>query len=146
MHEEVDASSLVESLGFQVDGKTGIVLPIPKKLGLVIAAFRFLSKRPRIIGKGVEKLVGHAVHFMLLRRELLCCMRNLYDFIQFSYGRRSRLWSSAASEAGAISNLLGVCFADLRKPWSPEVTCSDASLSGIAVSSTVTDTHKQCRA
>ena len=105
----------------------------------MIAAFRYLSSRPRINGKGVEKLIGHAVHFMLLRRELLCCMRSLYDFVQHSNWNRSRLWKSAASEARVIASLLSVCFANLKRPWCTTVSCSDASLSGIAVSSRVAD-------
>ena len=135
VHEEVDASTLVDSLGFQVDGNSGLVTPIPQKLGLVIAAFRFLATGPRINGKGVEKLIGHAVHFMLIRRELLCCMRSLYDFVQHSYWDRTRLWKSAVSEARVIASLLCICFANLKRPWCSEISCSDASLSGIAVCS-----------
>ena len=99
----------------------------------MIAAFRWLSRRPRITGKAVEKLLGHAVHFMMLKRELLSCFRSLYDFVQAKYVSRTRLWQSTAREAAWASHLLLVCHANLRRPWDDQVTASDASLSGIAV-------------
>lgn len=43
------------------------------------------------------------------------------------------MWKAAAEESRAIASLLCICHADLRRPWSSTVTCSDASLSGIAV-------------
>ncbi|CAE7480442.1 ANK1 [Symbiodinium natans] len=135
VHEELDACASATSLGFSVDGATGVVKPVPDKVGLVIAAFRWLARRPRVNGRAVEKLVGHAIHFMLVRREMLCCMRSLYDFIQRSYRARRRLWPSAAREAEWIANLLPVCHANLRRVWSEVPTASDASLSGIAVCS-----------
>ena len=47
------------------------------------------QSRPRITGKSVEKLLGHAVHFMMLKRELLSCFfRSLYDFVQANCGNR----------------------------------------------------------
>lgn len=141
IHEEVEAANMVDSLGFRIDGVNGIVLPIPEKVGKVISAFRWLSKRPRTTGKDVEKLIGHAVHFIMLRREMLSVLRALYDFVQSCYHRRCRLWKTAAGESRILANLLCICYADLRRPWSPLVTCSDASLSGIAVSSKQTDTQ-----
>ncbi|CAE7599810.1 kidins220 [Symbiodinium sp. CCMP2592] len=83
VHEEMDACSSASSLGFFIDGVEGTVTPIPDKVGRVIAAFKRLSPRPRVTGQAIEKLVGHAVHFMMLRRELLACMRSLYDFYSF---------------------------------------------------------------
>ena len=122
------------SLGFFVDGIQGIVKPLPGKVGRVVSAFKWFSRRPRVSGRAIEKFLGHAVHFMLLRRELLSCMRSLYDFVQSSYRSRQRLWRSAAREAGWIADLLRVCHADLRKRWDDQVTSFDASLSGMAVS------------
>ena len=37
--------------------------------------------------------------------------------------------------------MLHVCYADLKRPWSPEISCSDASLSGIAVGHLEVDTE-----
>ena len=135
VHEELDSSCRAQSLGFLIDGSAGVVTPIPDKLQKVRGAFSWLSRRPRVNGKAIEKLVGHATHFMLLRRELLCIFHATYRFIQECYSKRARLWPSVAREAKWACRLLGLCSADLRKPWHDRLTASDASLSGIAVCS-----------
>lgn len=134
VHEELDATSAAQSLGFYIDGVGGVVQPIPARLQMVIKAFSWLSRRPRVKGRAVEKLIGHAVHFCMLRRDLLSIFRSLYDFIQHSYEHRCRLWASAAKEARWASHLLKLCSVNLRRTWSNDVTSSDASLSGVAVS------------
>ncbi|CAE7708857.1 AMY1.1 [Symbiodinium sp. CCMP2592] len=133
VHEEIDAVDTVDSLGFRIDGKRGLVTPIPERLHRVVVCFQWLSRRPRVSAKAVQKLLGHAVHFMMVRRELLSTMRGLYDFVQRVGEGKHRLWSNAAREARWISNLLRVCSTDLTRPWSERVSASDASLSGIAV-------------
>ena len=133
VHEELDACSSATSLGYHIDGETGIIQPVPHKLSKVQFAFRWLSKRPRVTGKLVQKLIGHAVHFMMVRRELLSLFRNLYDFAIKCEHVHCRLWRSACREARWVSVLLSLCSTDLRAPWCSSVTASDASLSGIAV-------------
>ena len=118
-----------------IDGKRGIIQPNPNKIGKVIKALEWLAARPRVSGQVVEKIIGHCVHFMLLRRELLSVFRSLYDFKFSSYTKRTRLWASAAQEARNAAALLHICFADLRRPWDDTLTVSDASLSGYAVHS-----------
>lgn len=142
VHEELDSSCRAQSLGFLIDGSAGVVTPIPEKLQKVRAAFGWLSRRPRVNGKAIEKLVGHATHFMLLRRELLCIFHATYRFIQECYTKRARLWPSVAREAKWACWLLGLCSADLRKPWHDRMTASDASLSGIAVCSRDLPVHE----
>ena len=133
IHEEIDASERVQSLGFEVDGRAGVVRPMKDKLMKVIATFHWLTRRPRLRGRAVEKVIGHATHFMLLRRDLLSVFRHLYDFARVNYDRRVRLWPEAAREAKWAAWLLRLCSADLRRKWDEEITSSDASLSGIAV-------------
>ena len=134
VHEELEATCTFQSLGFYIDGKNGVVTPIPERLDKVVRCFIWLSKRPRVSGKAVEKLLGHCTHFCMLRRELLSMFRTLYDFMQHSYHKRSRLWESCAKEARWASHLLKLCVANLRRPWSQTITASDASLSGLSVS------------
>ena len=133
VHEEMDACSSATSLGYHIDGKSGIVQPVPHKLAKVQFAFSWLSRRPRVTGKLVQKLIGHAIHFMLVRRELLSLFRNLYDFAYKCEQTPTRLWRSACREARWVSVLLSLCSTNLRTPWCCNVTVSDASLSGIAV-------------
>lgn len=134
VHEEQDASNLTQSLGFVIDGKAGVVCPVPERLDRLIKVFRWLSRRPRVSGKALERVLGHATHLCMLRRELLSMFRSCYDFIQGSYNSRTRLWSSAAKEARWASHLMKLCTANLRRKWSQDVTASDASLSGVSVS------------
>ena len=133
VHEELDATTSANSLGFHVDGIAGKITPIPAKVAKVAAALRWLARGPRVSCKMVEKLIGHCIHFMMLRRELLSIFRSMYQFVQDCYFTRRRLWPSARSEARWAANLLSISFADLRRPWNSTVFASDASLSGIGV-------------
>ena len=133
VHEELDATTMANSLGYQIDGELGTVQPIPDKLRKVQLCLQWLARRPKISGKAVEKILGHMVHFTLIRRELLSLFRNLYDFAHTYSGAAHRMWRSAAREARWAAVLLNLCVADLRKEWDTVVTASDASLSGIAV-------------
>lgn len=133
VHEELDATSLADSLGYRIDGARGIVQPVPKKLHKVRQCFKWLSQRPWVSGRAIEKILGHAVHFTLLRRGLLSIFRNLYDFAARHSNSSGRLWRSAARESRWAYVLLRLCMSDLRKNWHADITASDASLSGIAV-------------
>lgn len=137
VHEELDATSSANSLCFHVDGVVGKVTPIPSKVGKVIAMLRCLASGPRVSGKMVEKLIGHCIHFMMLRRELLSVFRSMYQFVQDCYHTRRRLWPTARAEAKWAASLLSVSFADLRRSWDTTVYTSDASLSGIGVCKSV---------
>jgi hypothetical protein len=136
VHEETDASLHCESLGFSIDGKTGSVRPTAVKYHRLVAAFSFLSRRPAVTKKQIERALGHAVHFATLRRDLMCIFRNMYDFAaSMNYRDRKRLWPSAARECSIFCSLLPLVHAQLRRRWNLSVTCSDASLSGFAVHS-----------
>lgn len=137
VHEELDACTVAQSLtlGYSIDGESGTVRPAPDRLHMVQMACKWLSRRPRVTGLSIQKLLGHAVHFMLLRRELLSIPRRLYDFVQYAGNRKCRLWATAAIEARWIGELLTLSVADLRRVPSTLLTSLDASLSGIAVCS-----------
>ncbi|CAK9013540.1 unnamed protein product [Durusdinium trenchii] len=133
VHEELEACSIGQSPGFLVDGAKGVVTPIPERVHKVRLALDWLARQPWVTGKQVERLIGHCVHFMLLRGELLSIFRAMYDFVQKSYLQKRPLFASAAREAKWASALLGLCSVDLRKDWCERITASDASLSGVAV-------------
>ena len=73
-------------------------------------------KAPRSVANFVEKIIGHCIHFMMLRRELLAIW-SLYQFVHDNYWHRRRLWPWARSEANWAASLLAVPFADLGRPW-----------------------------
>ena len=130
IHEEQDALNYAESLGFFLDGKLGRVYPRPNKLKKVQVVLDWLATSPRVSGRMIERAIGHCIHFSMLRRELLSVFRAAYDFKVVHYEERVKLWSTAATEFAMMSALLDICYADLRRPWSQEITASDASLSG----------------
>ncbi len=65
---------------------------------------------------------------------MLSIFRTLYDIVYANYDNKTKLWSAAAKEARWASELLVLCSVNVRKGWSQDITSSDASLSGIAVS------------
>ena len=135
VHEETEASTLAQSLGFLVDGEQLCITPIPERWTKVLQAFGWLASRPGVSGKAVERLLGHAVHFAMLRRELLLIFCSLYDFVARSYNKRQRLWASAAKEAKGAQHLFKLCSVDIKRSWSSNMSASDASLSGVAICS-----------
>ena len=127
---------MVQALGFVLDGERGEVRPIEAKREKLRSTLLWLSTRPRVSGKAVERVIGHCIHMFMLRRELLSIFRLVYGSrlltIQTSLSIY-RLWKFAAQEFQWAAALLLVCYSDLRKPWNPQATVSDACLSGTAV-------------
>ncbi|CAE8681315.1 unnamed protein product [Polarella glacialis] len=139
VHEEVDACLQVDSLGYTINGSTGIVAPQPLKAERLVKGLVYISRRPTMSGKQLEHVMGHCIHHMLLKRELLSLFRAFYDFISQCYDTPVKVWPSVAKEARWAASLLRLCHSNLRRPWDLLVTASDASLTGIAVTSTLWD-------
>ena len=72
---------------------------------------------------------------------LLAIFRSVYDFKTACYNKPCKLWKSAAEECRIAAALILTCYADLRKPWSSDITVSDACLSGTAVAALEVDSH-----
>eukprot|EP00435_Cladocopium_sp_Y103_P026023 s1915_g6.t1 len=142
IHEEQEAECTAEALGFYIDGRRGRVYPKPEKLHKVRTTLLWLSRCPRVTGKMIERIIGHCIHFCMLRRELLSIFRAVYDFKVVAYEKRQRLWKTAGHEFLCMASLLDLCFADLRRPWSSKVSASDASLTGTAVCSSTWSTEQ----
>ena len=124
-HEKQGAETQAEALGFwsmvevvaSCQGLTNV--RGPAKVLLRLAS-----------GRMIERVIGHCVHFFMLRLECLSWFRAIYDFKQ---AERVTLWKAAAEECRQAAALLVMCYADLKCSWGTEVTCSDASLSGTGV-------------
>ena len=133
VHEFEDAQLKCTSLGYVVDGSRWMVSGEPQRISKVRAAFFQLSRRPRVQGRAVEKLLGHAIHVLLPRRDLLSLPRSIYDFIHQHYDLPGRLWRSAARECYHIALLLPLAFAKLDRGLCCETFMYDACLTGVAV-------------
>ena len=105
VHEEEDASATAKALGFIIDGDQLRVHPVPEKRDKVISVLRWLSQRPKVTGKCIERIVGHCIHFFMLKRELLSIFRSVYDFKTAHYSSPSRLWRTAADECRWAADL-----------------------------------------
>ena len=64
------------------------------------------------------------------RRESLSILRALYDFVEGSYWRHSKLWESARYEAYIPAGVLPLCYCDFSKGWCSTVSAVDASPTG----------------
>ena len=93
----------------------------------------------------IERVIGHCIHFFMLRRECLSVFRAIYDFKQAHYNDRVKLWKTAAEECRQAAALLLVCYADLKREWHDEVSCSDASLTGTGVCAATFDVQQVCK-
>ena len=141
VHEEEDAALNAQALGFIIDGERGQVHPIPARRDRVRLCLLWLANRPKVSGRALERIIGHCVHLFMLRRDLLAIFRSVYDFKIACYNKPSRLWKSAAEECRIAAALILTCYADLRQPWSSNITVSDACLSGTAVAGLDVDSH-----
>ena len=91
------------------------------------------SRRPRITGRQLAKVIGHYVSAVHIFRSLLSMPRASYVFIVQCWNKRCRLWPSVSLEMAWISHLVGSSSFNLALPWSETLTVSDACLSGYAV-------------
>ncbi|CAK0878486.1 unnamed protein product, partial [Prorocentrum cordatum] len=87
----------------------------------------------RITGRQLERLVGHVVALLLLRREALSLLSAVYVFIRSTYDRAHPLWPSCRRELRWVLALLPTVFADMKRPWHSEVGAFDASPWGAGV-------------
>lgn len=140
-HEEQDAVTSAEALGFFIDGEAGRVQPRPHKRDRARKVLLWLASQPDVSGRMLERVIGHCIHFFMLRTEFLSVFRAVYDFKEANYERRVPLWKTAADECRQTAALLLVCSSDLKRSWHDEVTCSDASLTGTGVCAAHFDVH-----
>ncbi|CAK0820381.1 unnamed protein product, partial [Prorocentrum cordatum] len=121
-------------LGFTLDSKAARWRPAPKKFWRVHGCIsHLLEPGRRITGRQLERLVGHVVALLLLRREALSLLSAVYVFIRSTYDRAQPLWPSCRRELRWVLALLPTVFADMKRPWHAEVGAFDASPWGAGV-------------
>ena len=84
-------------------------------------------------GKNLEKLAGHFVAVLMLRRDLLCLLHATYQFIRDIGLGCAPLWKSVQRELLMTRALLPTIFAQSALPWLPIVSAYDASEWGLGV-------------
>ena len=121
-------------LGFSLEAAGTEWRPTDVKFWRLAFAFRELGwgRTPRT-GRQICRAVGHATAVFLLRRELLSIFSHSYVFAEKWWDTPARLWASVRREFRHAWALLPLACARMTRPWSPEVFCTDASLSGLGV-------------
>ena len=104
-----------------------------EKQSLLVAAWTFVARRPRVSGDHLSRLLGHTTHALMANRLLLSAFRACYDFVTALGPQRARIWPAVAREAEWIAALLPLSRASLRLPWAEDCAMYDASLSGAGV-------------
>eukprot|EP00959_Pyramimonas_sp_CCMP1952_P132851 2777437-Pyramimonas_sp.AAC.1 len=108
-------------LGFTLDSKTARRRPAPKKFWRAHGCIQLLLEPGRhITGRQMERLAGHIVALLLLRREALSLLSAVYPFIRESHEKAQPLWPSGKQELRRALALLPTVLADLKGPWHTE--------------------------
>ena len=134
MHEDAPASSTFATLGGVIDGEIGQVRATPARMWNLILAFMHIrqgSVHPEV----VQRLLGHAMVVAVLNRAGMSIFHRLYKFAQSTSGPRP-LNNKEKVECFVFAGIIPLLFADLRRDWSDEVHCTDASPDGFGVCST----------
>ena len=96
VHEEVDSAKKTKALGFIIDGEKCRIDPRPEKRDRGGLALR------RVTGRVIERVIGHCIHMMMLRREFLSVFRSVYDFKTARYHEPQRLWRPMSADGRRV--------------------------------------------
>ena len=132
VHEVEREALTTEALGWLFeDGHK--IRPTRRRVRRCRLAVRAVVARGRVSGRVLEKLVGHLTFVSLLRRESMAILSAVYAFIRAHYREETVLWPSVRRELELWDGLAPLVWADLRRPWHPEVSMVDASHWGLGV-------------
>eukprot|EP00438_Fugacium_kawagutii_P008128 Skav234369 [mRNA] locus=scaffold2071:40230:43653:+ [translate_table: standard] len=131
IHEEEDAATSFFTLGGEVDGEAGQIRMTAERAWDLIRAFEYAATH--VISPTVmQKLLGHAMFFSTLHRGGMSVFRSCYDFVEKG-GDPRMLNRRERHECMVFSGLIPLLFASIRRPWSDDIFCTDASPEGFGV-------------
>ena len=122
----------MNSLGVDIDGERGVVVPSQKRLARVVRVLETILKYPFLSGKQLERLLGHITFIALLKRPFLSLLSACYAFARRHRAVTKRLWPSVGRELWHVCSLLPMCTANIRIPTSPIVYAGDSCRVGSA--------------
>ncbi len=143
IHEEEEASTWFNTLGGVVDGQSGEVRMSNTRAWNVIYSFQHIATHVTSVDT-VQRLLGHAMFFSTLNRAGMCPFRRLYDFVEKG-GPPRHLTKDEARECLIFAGLVPLLFASIRRDWSDEVFCCDASPDGYGICSRTIDSRDVSR-
>lgn len=128
LHEHTSASTLTQTLGGIIDGDVGHVRCTERRIWSLIFAFEYIAEH-RVSRELIQRLLGHAMVVCTINRSGMSVFRRLYDFVHSNSGlRRLNHWERR--ECLIFAGILPLLVADMRRPWSDNVTATDASPEG----------------
>ncbi len=120
------------SLGLTPDLVRGEARMTLKRRWRLDGCIRWLLRRRTVSGPQLQIVVGHATFASLLDRTGLVVFHAVHAFVAAHGAAFAPLWSSARAELLAFAALLPCLRAEWRRPWSSQVSISDASAGGWA--------------
>ena len=119
-------------LGFEYVGHQRLWRPTHKKFWRVAKALEYvLGDGVTPSGQELERLTGHVVAMVMLRRDLLSLFLATYQFIRQVGRRRAPLWPSVCRELRWSLALLPAIVAHSDHEWLPVAAAYDASECGL---------------
>jgi hypothetical protein len=134
----------VTTLGFDVDGRRGIVYLSSAKQRAITEATRQLLQQPTVSGRELSAVVGMWTWPMLLRRPTLAAFKHVYTFAERYPETRRLLWPSVRRELFVAMALAPLLRCDLRMPSWPRLIATDASMIGAGVVSAPLTPAMEC--
>ena len=135
LQDETLAEDRCTSLGVFIDGESGVVSLPPAKLARLVAACEFMSHRPVVTSRQVQRILGHITYACMLFRPLLAVTSSAYAFTRKGRPEAEKLWPSVAKEFWHLRCLLPLCVGHMKTTTRGEVFAADASDVGFAVCS-----------
>ena len=124
----------IDVIGVRFDLKKKMLVPKPSSFDKLLQRTVALVQASSMTGDFLASIVGSWVWFLLLRREMLSILVNVYKFIFCAQSKYYELWSSVKSELLTLLILAPLIRKDLCVLDAPIVVATDASMGGGAVS------------
>jgi len=142
VHEEVEATREMDTLGVAQEGKPPLVRLTDKRYRRLWGALDHLVEtRGRATSKEMEQMCGHFTFAALIYRGYLSLMRATYNFSRAGFRTSQPLWPSVAAELRTMRDLLPLLFTPLDRPYCSTVWQTDACESGHAGVTASVDTE-----
>ena len=125
VHDVVDGSAESDLLGHHFSGKSGALRPTQSRFWKVHQSLLYVERGGLIGPREFERLLGHVIFVLMLRRPLLSILHHSYRFAQCVHGRVVP-WRSVMREFGLVRSLLVFAFSDLDSTVQPTVVASDS--------------------
>jgi hypothetical protein len=118
---------VVTVLGFDIDGVTASICVSGAAARRLIHDTQRAMLADTVSGRQMERLLGHWLWLLLLRRPSLAVLQHCYRYAELAGTRPFTLWLSVRRELRTLLDLLPLLRARLNAPLFERVLASDAS-------------------